>query len=443
MLVDLIFFLLVCYWWQCDLQVLWYLCMQMCEYLDILLLVLIVCGEGVWLIDYDGYCYLDVVSSWWINLFGYVELCIGGVIVIQVMQLEQVMLVGFSYELVIMLVECLLVLVLCQFGCELLVKVFYVDNGLVGVEVVLKMVFQYFQNCGESWCMCFIVLENGYYGEILGVLVLGDILLYCCVYVLLLVEGLFVLLFDVYLVEFGQSVVDCVWQVVDGLVMLFDQYLGEICVVILELCLQCVGGMCMYDLVYLQCVCELCDVYGVFMIVDEIVIGFGCIGILFVCEQVGVMLDLMCLFKGLIGGFLLLVVVLVMQVLYDVFFDDLCECVFLYLYSYIGNLLVCVVVLVMLDIFCDDDVIVCNWGIVLVMGMLVVLFVDYLYVVDVCQVGMVVVFELLCDGNRCMLFDLGLWLGLYVYKVVFKCGVVLCLLGDVLYWMLFYCVDDE
>lgn len=123
----------------------------------------------------------------------------------------------------------------------------------------------------------------------------------------------------------------------------------------------------MYDLVYLQWVWVLCDVNGVFLIVDEIVIGFGCIGMLFVCEQVGVMLDLLCLFKGFIGGFLLLVVVLIIQVLYDVFLDDLCECVFLYLYSYMGNLLVCVVVLVMLDIFVIDDVIVCNCSIVEVM----------------------------------------------------------------------------
>lgn len=175
----------------------------MCEYFDILFLVLIVCGEGLWLIDYDGCCYLDVVSSWWINLFGYVEFCIGVVIVYQVIQLEQVMLVGFSYELVVVLVECLLVIVLCQFGCDLLVKVFYVDNGLVGVEVVLKMVFYYFCNCGEMYWICFVVLENGYYGEMLGVLLVGDILLYCWVYVFFFIEVLFVLFFDVYLVEFG------------------------------------------------------------------------------------------------------------------------------------------------------------------------------------------------------------------------------------------------
>ncbi|MCI1076531.1 adenosylmethionine--8-amino-7-oxononanoate transaminase [Stenotrophomonas maltophilia] len=431
------------HWRQRDLQVLWHPCTQMREHPDTLPLVPIARGEGAWLIDHDGNRYLDAVSSWWTNLFGHAEPRIGGAIAAQATQLEQVMLAGFGHEPAITLAERLLALAPRQPGREPLAKVFYADNGSAGVEVALKMAFQYFQNLGESRRTRFIALENGYHGETLGALALGDIPLYRRVYAPLLAEALFAPSPDAYLAEPGQSAADRARQAADGLATLFDQHPGEICAVILEPRLQCAGGMRMHDPVYLQRVRELCDAHGAFMIADEIATGFGRTGTLFACEQAGVMPDLMCLSKGLTGGFLPLAAVLATQALYDAFLDDSRERAFLHSHSYTGNPLACAAALATLDIFRDDDVIARNRSIASVMGTLAAPFNDHPHVADVRQAGMVVAFELSRDGNKRTPFDPAMRLGLHAYKAALKRGVVLRPLGDVLYWMPPYCVDDE
>jgi len=413
------------------------------EHPDTLPLVPIARGQGAWLIDHDGNRYLDAVSSWWTNLFGHAEPRIGAAIAAQAGQLEQVMLAGFSHEPAITLAERLLALAPRQAGRAPLSKVFYADNGSAGVEVALKMAFQYFQNRGETRRTRFIALENGYHGETLGALALGDIPLYRRVYAPLLAESLFAPSPDVYLAEPGQSAADRARQAADGLATVFDQHPGEICAVILEPRLQCAGGMRMHDPVYLQRVRELCDAHGAFMIADEIATGFGRTGTMFACEQAGVMPDLLCLSKGLTGGFLPLAAVLATQTLYDAFLDDSRERAFLHSHSYTGNPLACAAALATLDIFRDEDVIARNRGTAAVMGTLAAPFADHPHVADVRQAGMVVAFELSRDGNRRTPFNPALRLGLHAYNAALKRGVVLRPLGDVLYWMPPYCVDDE
>ncbi|WMJ70194.1 adenosylmethionine--8-amino-7-oxononanoate transaminase [Stenotrophomonas sp. 24(2023)] len=430
-------------WRQRDLQVLWHPCTQMREHPHTLPLVPIARGQGAWLYDHDGNRYLDAVSSWWTNLFGHAEPRIGAAIAAQAGQLEQVMLAGFSHEPAITLAERLLALAPHQAGRDPLAKVFYADNGSAGVEVALKMAFQYFQNRGESRRTRFVALENGYHGETLGALALGDIPLYRRVYAPLLAESLFAPSPDAYLAEPGQSPADRARQAADGLADLFDRHPGEICAVILEPRLQCAGGMRMYDPVYLQRARELCDAHGAFLIADEIATGFGRTGTLFACEQAGVMPDLLCLSKGLTGGFLPLAAVLATQTLYDAFLDDSRERAFLHSHSYTGNPLACAAALATLDIFRDDDVVAHNRGTADVMRTLAAPFTDHPHVADVRQAGMVVAFELARNGSTRTAFDPAARVGLHAYKAALRRGVVLRPLGDVLYWMPPYCVDDE
>ena len=392
------------HWRQRDLQVLWHPCTQMREHPDTLPLVPIARGEGAWLIDHDGHRYLDAVSSWWTNLFGHAEPRIGGAIATQATQLEQVMLAGFSHEPAITLAERLLALAPRQPGREPLAKVFYADNGSAGVEVALKMTFQYFQNRGEPRRTRFIALENGYHGETLGALALGDIPLYRRVYAPLLAEALFAPSPDAYLAEPGQSAADRARQAADGLATLFDQHPGEICAVILEPRLQCAGGMRMHDPVYLQ---RARTVRCPWRVHDRrrdrhrlrphrhpvrLRAGRGDAG-----PDVP--------FRGLTGGFLPLAAVLATQALYDAFLDDSRERAFLHSHSYTGNPLACAAALATLDIFRDDDVIARNRGIASVMGTLAAPFSDHPHVADVRQAGMVVAFELSRDGNRRTPFD--------------------------------------
>ncbi|MEG0185728.1 MAG: adenosylmethionine--8-amino-7-oxononanoate transaminase, partial [Stenotrophomonas sp.] len=364
-------------WRQRDLAVLWHPCTQMREHPDTLPLVPIARGEGPWLIDHDGKRYLDAVSSWWTNLFGHAHPRIGAAIAQQATQLEQVMLAGFSHEPAVALAERLLAIAPRQAGRDPLAKVFYADNGSAGVEVALKMAFHYFRNRGEHHRTRFVALENGYHGETLGALSVGDIPLYRRVYAPLLTEALFAPSPDAYLAEDGQTAAQRANQAADALATLFDQHPGEICAVILEPRLQCAGGMRMHDPVYLQRARELCDANGAFLIADEIATGFGRTGTMFACEQAGVMPDLLCLSKGLTGGFLPLAAVLATQALYDAFLDDSRERAFLHSHSYTGNPLACAAALATLDIFASEDVIVRNRSTAEVMRTLAAPFTDH------------------------------------------------------------------
>lgn len=405
-------------------------------------LVPIARGDGAWLIGHDGRHYLDAVSSWWTNLFGHAEPRIGAAIAQQAGTLEQVMLAGFTHAPAVQLAERLLAIAPRQPDRAPLAKVFYADNGSAGVEVALKMAFHYFHNRGEHRRTRFIALENGYHGETIGALSVGDIPLYRRVYAPLLLESIFAPSPDAYLAEPGQSAEDYALQAADALQHLLEQSPGEICALILEPRVQCAGGMRMYHPAYLRRARELCDAHGVFLIADEIATGFGRTGTLFACEQAGVMPDLLCLSKGLTGGFLPLSAVLATQQLYDAFLDDSRERAFLHSHSYTGNPLACAAALATLQIFAADDIIARNQRTAAHMTQFAAQIGEHSAVADVRQAGMIVAFELTQGGDKRTPFPAAARVGLQAYRAALARGVVLRPLGDVLYWMPPYCVDD-
>ena len=430
-------------WRSRDLSVLWHPCTQMREHPHTLPLVPIARGEGAWLIGHDGTRYLDAVSSWWTNLFGHAEPRIGAAIAAQAGSLEQVMLAGFTHAPAVELAERLLVVAPRQAGRAPLSKVFYADNGSAGVEVALKMAFHWFHNRGEHRRTKFIALENGYHGETLGALAVGDIPLYRRVYAPLLTEALFAPSPDAYLAQPGETPADCARRAADALAALLDRHADEVCAVIVEPRVQCAGGMRMHHPDYLARVRELCDASGAFLIADEIAVGFGRTGTLFASEQSGVMPDLLCLSKGLTGGFLPLAAVLATQTIYDGFLDDSRERAFLHSHSYTGNPLACAAALASLAVFRDDDILARNRTTARAMATLAEPLAAHRHVADVRQAGMVLAFELTRDGDKATPFPAAARVGLKAYRAALARGVVLRPLGDVLYWMPPYCVDEE
>ncbi len=429
-------------WRARDLAVLWHPCTQMREHPDTLPLLPIARGDGAWLVDHDGRRYLDAVSSWWTNLFGHAEPRIAGAIARQAGTLEQVMLAGFSHAPAVELAELLLARAPRQAGRAPLAKVFYADNGSAGVEVALKMAFHWFHNRGEHRRTRFIALENGYHGETLGALAVGDIPLYRRVYAPLLAEAVFAPSPDAYLAAPGETPAHCAERAASALRELLERHAGEICALILEPRVQCAGGMRMHDPVYLRRARELCDAHGVFLIADEIAVGFGRTGTLFACEQAGIQPDLLCLSKGLTGGFLPLAAVLATQALYDGFLDDSREKAFLHSHSYTGNPLACAAALRTLAIFDEDDVLARNRGTAARMAALAAPLAAHPQVAEVRQAGMIVAFELARQGDKRTPFDPGERIGLRAYRAALDQGVVLRPLGDVLYWMPPYCIDE-
>ncbi|MFL6587629.1 MAG: adenosylmethionine--8-amino-7-oxononanoate transaminase [Luteimonas sp.] len=430
-------------WRTRDLAAVWHPCTQMREHPDIQPMLPIVRGDGAWLIEAGGRKILDSGSSWWTNLHGHAEPRIAEAIATQARTLEQVILAGCTHPAAVELAERLLAVAPREPGRPPLTKVFFADNGSAGVEVALKMAFQWFQNRGdEPRRTKFVALQNGYHGETLGALAVGDIPLYRRVYAPLLCESVFAPSPDAYTARAGQSAAGHAEDAADALAHLLDAHAGEICALILEPLVQCAGGMRMHDPVYLKRVRELCDVHGVFLIADEIAVGFGRTGTLFAFEQAGVQPDLLCLSKGLTGGFLPLSTVLATQALYDGFLDASRERAFLHSHSYTGNPLACAAALASLDIFATDDVLARNRDTAAKMTTLAAQIGTHRQVADTRQTGMIVAFELTRDGDKATPFDPALRVGLRAYRHAVERGVLLRPLGDILYWMPPYCIDD-
>ncbi len=430
-------------WRRRDLAVLWHPCTQMREHPDTLPLLPIARGEGPWLVGRDGHRYLDAISSWWTNLFGHAEPRIAAAIAQQATTLEHVILAGCSHAPAVELAERLLAIAPREPGREPLTKVFYADNGSAGVEVALKMAFHWFRNRGVEGRTKFIALDNGYHGETLGALAVGDIPLYRRVYAPLLAEALFAPSPDAYQCEPGETPADRARRAAGTLGELLQRHADEVCALILEPRVQCAGGMRMHDPLYLKLVRELCDAHGVFLIADEIAVGFGRTGTMFASEQSGVQPDLLCLSKGLTGGSMPLAAVLATQSIYDGFLDDSREKAFLHSHSYTGNPLACAAALATLDIFASDGVIARNRATSQRMADLAAAFIDHPHVADVRQAGMIVAFELTRNGDKRTPFDSAARIGLRAYRAALDRGVLLRPLGDVLYWMPPYCIDDD
>jgi len=430
-------------WRERDLAVLWHPCTQMREHPHTLPLLPIERGEGAWLIGRDGRRYLDAISSWWTNLFGHAEPRIAEAIARQARTLEHVILAGCSHAPAVELAERLLAIAPREADRAPLTKVFYADNGSAGVEVALKMAFHWFRNRGVETRTKFVALEGGYHGETLGALAVGDIPLYRRVYAPLLAEALFAPSPDAYLAQPGEDAQACALRAAQALEALLERHADEVCAMILEPRVQCAGGMRMHHPIYLERVRELCDAHGIFLIADEIAVGFGRTGTLFACEQSGVQPDLLCLSKGLTGGALPLAAVLTTQSIYDGFLDDSRERAFLHSHSYTGNPLACAAALASLSIFASDEILARNQATAARMAQLAAEVGTHVHVADVRQAGMIVAFELTPNGVRGAGFDANRRVGLHAYRGALARGVLLRPLGDVLYWMPPYCVDDD
>ena len=411
-----------------DLAVLWHPCTQMAEHPNTLPLLPIRRGRGVWLEGVDGRRYLDAVSSWWTNLFGHGEVRIAEAIGRQALELEHVIYAGFSHEPGLLLAEKLLAL-----APSGLARVFYADNGSAAIEVALKMSFHSFLNRGDTRRKKFIALRNGYHGETIGALSMGDIPLYRRVYAPLLLEPIFAPSPDAFDTAPGESPEAFALRRANELEAIFAAHEGEICALILEPLVQCAGSMRMHHPAYVRRAREICDRHGAHLIADEIAVGFGRTGTMFACEQAGISPDFLCLSKGLTGGFMPMSAVLTTAHVYEAFLDDSRERAFLHSHSYTGNPLGCAAALASLSIFASEPVLARNRETAKRMAALAAPFAAHPEVLDVRQTGMILAIEMKPSDRR----------GLKAYVSGLRNGVVLRPLGDVLYWMPPYCIDDD
>ncbi|MCX7556550.1 adenosylmethionine--8-amino-7-oxononanoate transaminase [Xanthomonadaceae bacterium JHOS43] len=421
-----------------DLAVLWHPCTQMREHPGIMPLLPVARGEGAWLIGQDGTRHLDAVSSWWTNLFGHAEPRIATAIAQQAMTLEHVLLAGFTHEPAVRLAERLL-----DLAPPGLARVFYADNGSAAVEVALKMSFHAHRNRGDTRRTRFVTLSNSYHGETLGALSVGDIPLYRRTYAPLLLEPLFTPSPDAFNALPGEDAEACALRCADELATMLEQHGETVCALIVEPLVQCAGGMRMHHPAWLRRARELCDAHGVHLIADEIAVGFGRTGTMFACEQAGIAPDLMCLSKGITGGFMPLAAVLASPTIYETFLDDSRERAFLHSHSYSGNPLACAAALATLGIFDSDDVLARNAVTADKLASHGRRIAQHPNIADYRQSGMIFAFELMADPAALTPFPTSERIGLQIYRAALRHGLVLRPLGDVLYWMPPYCINDD
>ena len=342
-------------WLARSRRAVWHPCTQMKVH-ESLPLVPIARGQGGWLYDFDGRRYLDAVSSWWVNLFGHAHPRINAALTDQLGELPHAMLAGLTHRPVVELSERLAALAPAGLG-----HAFYGSDGASAVEIALKMAFHYWRNRGAAAKTQFASLSGSYHGETLGALSVTDVAIFRDAYAPLLHRNAIVPSPDARGALSGESAHDVAERAAQALAAHLAAHHATTAALIVEPLVQGASGMAMFDPHYLARARELCTRYDVLLIADEIMTGFGRTGTLFAWEQAkSAAPDLVCLSKGITGGYLPLSCVLATDAVYDAFYSDEAARGFLHSHSYTGNALACRAALAVLDIFRDDDVIAAN-----------------------------------------------------------------------------------
>ena len=288
------------------------------------------------------------------------------------------------------------------------------------------MAFQYYKNKGESRPL-FVSLSNSYHGETMGALAVSDSGMYKEIYEDILIKTLHAkspALFDEN-------------EALEDMRNILKANNGKVSSVLIEPLVQCAGSMKMYNASYITELRKICDEFDVFLIADEIAVGFGRTGTLFAIEQANISPDFLCTSKGLTGGYLPLSMVLFTNDIYDAFYCDYNEGKsFLDSHSYTGNTLACAVANAVLDIFEKENTLEQNLKKIKFIKDETRKFKKLSNVLEVRQTGMICAIELLPfpEGKR---------VNLTIFQEALKEGVYIRPLGNVIYFMPPYCFTKE
>ncbi len=311
------------------------------------LVTAIASARGATLYGLDGTAYLDLISSWWVITHGHAHPAIVRAIAQQAQTLEQVVFAGFTHAPAVHLAAAL-----AQRLPDGLDRLFFSDNGSTAVEVALKMARHYWFNRGQPRER-FLACQGGYHGDTVGAMSVGHS------------SGFFEpfrsLLFPVDLLPFPAT-----WMGDTGVeareeaaLQALDRYLeghGHDCAAFLmEPLVQGAAGMRMCRPIFIQRLAERLRSAGVLLIFDEVMTGFGRTGSLFACEQAQVTPDLLCLSKGLTGGFLPMSVTVCREAIYAAFLGETFDRAFAHGHSFTANPLGCAAALASLSLFAEEN----------------------------------------------------------------------------------------
>jgi adenosylmethionine-8-amino-7-oxononanoate aminotransferase len=306
-------------------------------------------GEGSYLYDIQGRRYLDGVSSLWCNVHGHRRPELDRALAAQLDKVAHSTLLGLAHPPAIVLAKRL-----TEIAPPGLNKVFFSDNGSTAVEAALKMAYQYWQLKGRPEKRRFLKLREAYHGDTLGAVSVGGIDLFHATYGPLLFDTLAAPTPYCYRCPDREN---CREQCLAELVRLVEEHHEELAAVILEPVMQGAAGMIPQPPGYLAALREVTRRHEVLLITDEVATGFGRTGRMFACEHEGVSPDILCLAKGVTGGYLPLAATLATDEIYAAFLGEYQKFKTLFHgHTFTGNPLAAAVALAGLDIFENDRV---------------------------------------------------------------------------------------
>jgi adenosylmethionine-8-amino-7-oxononanoate aminotransferase len=413
-----------------DRQHVWHPCTQEKDH-ESLPPIPIARGEGPFLIDVAGKSYIDGVSSWWVNLFGHNHPRLNRALTEQAGRIAHHIFAGFTHEPAVELARRL-----CRLAPGGLNKVFFADNGSAAVEVALKMSFQYWQQSGRPQKTRFVSLSDAYHGETVGALSVGGCDLYRSIYQPMLLETFQARGPDCFRCPYGLERDSCSAECFEHLEDLVTANAERVAAVIVEPLIQGAAGMRIYPPVYLQKLRRLCDACEVHYIADEIAVGFGRTGRMFANEHAGTAPDLMCLSKGITGGYLPLAVTLATDDIYRAFYDDYTTLkAFLHSHSYTGNPLACALAVEVLKIFEEERILDGLQPRIDILDRYAHRFTGLAPAGEFRRCGLVAAVELVQDKKEKTPFPWQERRGYRVYREALHRGALLRPLGNVVYFM--------
>ena len=390
-------------------------------------------AKGVFLETQDGRQILDAISSWWVNIHGHSHPAIAQAVAEQAARLEHVVFAGFSHEPAEELAARLGKIVPAP-----LRHVFFSDDGSTAVEVALKLALQYWKNSGRPRKQKIVALENAYHGDTVGAMSVSD-------------DSPFTAAFDSWRMPVlrthsaycahcpvGLTRASCHIECLNKLERLLSEQGDEIAAVIVEPLLQGAGGMIVHPEEFLAGVRRLTAAHDVLLIADEVLTGFGRTGRMFACERAAVAPDLMCVAKGLTGGFLPMAATFSTDRIHDAFTGGDRSRAFFHGHSYTANPIACAAANASLQIFESEPVFKRIAAIEKVHAARLPAFASYPGVADVRHIGTVAAIELDVP-------DAGYFSSLRprLYEYFLGRGVLMRPLGNVVYILPPYVITPD
>jgi adenosylmethionine-8-amino-7-oxononanoate aminotransferase len=386
-------------------------------------------AEGMYLIDSDGNKYLDGVSSLWCNVHGHRVPEIDQAIRDQLDKVAHTTMLGLASEPAILLADRLMKLVPPN-----LKKIFYSDSGATATEIAFKLAAQYWYNLGHPEKHEFIGFTEAYHGDTTGAMSIGRTTAFHKPY--------FPLLFKVHyapsphLYRSDLSPDHLKRACLASLEAILREHASQTAAICIEPIVQGAAGIIVHPPGFLAEVRRLATQYDVLLICDEVATGFGRTGKMFAVEHESVRPDLMCVAKGISGGYLPLAATFATQQIFDAFLGHPSEGkTFFHGHTYTGNPLACAAAIASLDLFEKNNLVQQVQQKSVQLTQLLEPFKNLPHVGDIRQKGFMVGIELVEDKPTRKPFDPSRRIGHAVCHRLRSQGIILRPLGDVIVLM--------